>query len=113
MCGRYVRRGEKQKISETFRAKPFPAELSMPDADYNIAPTTYQPIIRESKESAERELVLARWGLVPSFTKALNDIKGLSTINARAETIMRATTWRERFQEASLPYPSAGILRVA
>lgn len=40
-------------------------------------------------------MVLARWGLVPFFTKDLKDVKGLSTINARAESITRAPTWRE------------------
>lgn len=54
MCGRYVRRGDKQKIAEHFRAQPNPAELPMPDADYNVAPTTHQPIIRQSRETGER-----------------------------------------------------------
>ncbi|RZU39780.1 SOS response-associated peptidase family protein [Edaphobacter modestus] len=48
MCGRYGRRSDKQKIAEHFRAKPEPAELPVPDADYNIAPTTFQPIITSS-----------------------------------------------------------------
>jgi hypothetical protein len=65
-----------------------------PGANYNVAPTTHQPIIRQSRESGEREMVLARWGLVPFFTKELSDIKGLSTINARAESITKAPTWR-------------------
>ncbi len=65
----------------------------------NVAPTTYQPIIRQSRESNDRELVLARWGLVPFFTKDLKDVKGLSTINARAETITKAPTWREPFKK--------------
>lgn len=95
MCGRYVRHCDKQKIAEYFRASPQPAELPMPGADYNVAPTTFQPIIREGRESGEREIVLARWGLVPFFTKELSDIKGLSTINARAESITTAPTWRE------------------
>lgn len=95
MCGRYVRKSDKQKIATWFRAKPEPAELPMPDADYNVAPTTYQPIIRQSRETGDRELVLARWGLVPFFTTDLKEVKGLSTINARAETITTAKTWRE------------------
>lgn len=95
MCGRYARRSDKQAIAEYFRASPQPAELPMPGADYNVAPTTYQPIIRQSRESAEREIVLARWGLVPFFTKQLSNIKGLSTINARAESITTAPTWHE------------------
>lgn len=96
VCGRYVRKGDKQKIAEAFRAEFNPVDFPMADADYNIAPTTFQPIIRESREPGEREMVLARWGLVPFFTKALSDIKGLSTINARAETIMKAPTLSRR-----------------
>ncbi len=67
----------------------------MPTADYNVAPTTHQPIIRQSRETGDRELILARWGLIPFFTKDLKEIKGLSTINARAETIATSRTWRE------------------
>ena len=99
MCGRYVRRSDKQKIAEHFRANPNPANFPLPDADYNVAPTTHQPIIRQSRETGDRELVLARWGLVPFFTKDLNDVKGLSTIDARAETITKAPTWREPFKK--------------
>ena len=76
MCGRYGRRSDKQKIAEHFRAAPTPAELPMPDADYNIAPTTHQPIIRQSRETGERELILARWGLVPFFTKGSEGYQG-------------------------------------
>jgi putative SOS response-associated peptidase YedK len=98
MCGRYARRGDKQKIAEVFHVNEVP-DFAMPDADYNVAPTTFQPIIRESKETGEREMVLARWGLIPFFTKELSDIKGLSTINAKAETIATARTWREPFRK--------------
>ena len=69
MCGRYVRRSDKQRIAEWFHADPHSADLPMPDADYNVAPTTHQPIIRQSRETGERELILDRWGLVPFFTK--------------------------------------------
>jgi putative SOS response-associated peptidase YedK len=95
MCGRYVRISDKQKLAEHFRVRPNPADMPIPDADYNVAPTTYQPIVRESRETGGRELILARWGLIPFFTKDRNDIKGLSSINARSETITRAPAWRE------------------
>ena len=87
MGGRYVRRSDRQKLAEYFHASPQPAELPLPGADFHVAPTTFQPIVRQSREPGERELILARWGLVPFFTKELSDIKGLSTINARAESI--------------------------
>jgi putative SOS response-associated peptidase YedK len=73
MCGRYARRSDKQRIAEWFRAEQDAAELAVLDCDYNIAPTTYQPIVRESRETGARKLVLARWGLVPFFTMDLKD----------------------------------------
>lgn len=48
----------------------------MPPADYNVAPSTLQPVIRESKDEGNRELVMMRWGLIPFFTKQLSDVKG-------------------------------------
>ena len=54
-------------------------------------------------------MVLARWGLVPFFTKELSDIKGLSTINARAETIMKAPTWREPFKKRRCLIPASAF----
>jgi putative SOS response-associated peptidase YedK len=41
------------------------------------------------------------------FTKDLKDIKGLSTINARAETIMKAPTWREPFKKRRCLIPAS------
>ena len=109
MCGRYVRRSDKQKIVEHFRARLNPPELPLPDADYNVAPTTHQPIIRQSKETGDRELILARWGLVPFFMKDLKDVKGLSTINARSETITKAPTWREPFKKRRCLVPASAF----
>ncbi len=109
MCGRYVRKGDKQKLAEYFRATPNPADLPMPDDDYNVAPTTHQPIIRQGRHTGERELILARWGLVPFFTTDLKSIKGLSTINARAETINKTATWREPSKKRRCLVPASAF----
>jgi putative SOS response-associated peptidase YedK len=109
MCGRYVRRSDKQKIAEWFHADSDLSGLPMPDADYNIAPTTSQPIVRQSRETPKREMVLARWGLVPFFTKDIRDAKGISTINARAETIATAKTWREPFKKRRCLIPASAF----
>jgi putative SOS response-associated peptidase YedK len=55
MCGRYVRRSDKQKIAEYFQANPNPAELPMPDADYNIAPTTISRSFARAKKQASEK----------------------------------------------------------
>lgn len=109
MCGRYARRGEKQKIAEWFHAGNNIADIPIADEDYNVAPTTHQPILRQSRESGERELILARWGLVPFFTKNLKDVKALSTINARAETITRSPTWREPMKKRRCIVPASAF----
>ena len=61
MCGGYVRKKGKRAIAETFNVPDVP-EFAMPDEDYNIAPTTYQPIVRANRDTGEATLS-ARWGL--------------------------------------------------
>jgi putative SOS response-associated peptidase YedK len=34
---------------------------------YNIAPTTFQPVIRLNRDTGEREIAMMRWGLIPSW----------------------------------------------
>ena len=62
MCGRYVRRGSKQQISEAMRATVI--EPGMPDVleHYNIAPTTFQPVIRNTRDGGVREMLLTQHG---------------------------------------------------
>jgi putative SOS response-associated peptidase YedK len=91
MCGRYYRRSDKQKIAEVFHATKVD-DFPLPPWDYNVAPQTMQPIIRANRDTGERELVQLRWGLVPFSTKSLADLKGKSTINARAESVTKG--WR-------------------
>lgn len=109
MCGRYLRRSDKQRIAEAFHTRNDISTLAMAPADYNIAPSTFQPVIRESKDEAGRELVMMRWGLIPFFTKELSDVKGMSTINARAESIRTSPTWREPIKKRRCLVPASGF----
>jgi SOS response associated peptidase (SRAP) len=60
---------------------------------WNVAPQTFQPVIRLNRDTGERELVLMRWGLVPYWAK--DPSIGLRTINAKAETITTTPAFRE------------------
>ena len=71
MCGRYATKRNKQKLAEAFHVAKVFAEPYAPN--FNVAPSTFEPVIREEKESSEREMVLMRWGLVPFFAKSLAD----------------------------------------
>jgi putative SOS response-associated peptidase YedK len=108
MCGRYYRKSDKQKIAEAFHATKVD-DFPLPPWDYNVAPTTMQPIIRQSRHTGERELVQMRWGLVPFFTKDLSSLKAFSTINARAESIMKSATYREPFKKRRCLVPASGF----
>ncbi len=95
MCGRYVRRSDKQRIAEHFRVHP----ESFPDlgVSYNVAPQTFQPIVRLNRDTGEREIVMMRWGLLPFWAKEPSFAH--STINAKAETVATVPTFRESFRK--------------
>ncbi len=95
MCGRYVRSSDKQRIAEHFRLSDAAAEVF---PSYNIAPTSFQPVVRLDDESRERVLVTMRWGLIPPWVHDAKKL-GISTINTRAETIMEKPVWRNAFQK--------------
>ncbi|WP_125486975.1 SOS response-associated peptidase family protein [Edaphobacter aggregans] len=50
MCGRYYRRSDKQKIAESFRVVHGDDVILAP-WDYNVAPTTHQPVIRRDRDT--------------------------------------------------------------
>ncbi|WP_084080713.1 SOS response-associated peptidase family protein [Edaphobacter aggregans] len=74
MCGRYYRKSDKQKIAESFHVKHVD-DFPLPPADYNVAPSTNQPIIRNNRDTGDRELVSLRWGLIPFLILLANSSK--------------------------------------
>ncbi len=112
MCGRYIRKSDKQRIAEHFKLRGGVDGLAMPP-DYNVAPTTHQPVIRVMREpgdgaAGDREMVLMRWGLIPFHAKSLADYKGVSTINARAESITKGL-WKRPFERHRCLVPADGF----
>ena len=91
--------GELGEIPPGIDAMPFGAVL--------VVAFVVLPALLGGDVEDEREMILARWGLVPFFTKDLNDVKGLSTINARSETITKAPTWREPFKKRRCLIPTS------
>jgi putative SOS response-associated peptidase YedK len=91
MCGRYFRKSDKQRIAERYQARKVFEDPLAPD--YNIAPTTFQPVIRLGRDTGEREMRLLRWGLVPFFASNLKEFKGAMTSSARAESVATSAEW--------------------
>ena len=70
-----------------------------------IRPTDKASVIR--KGSGGMEVVILRWGLIPSWAK---DPKiGVQCINARAETISEKPSFREAFQKRRCLVPADGF----
>jgi putative SOS response-associated peptidase YedK len=93
MCGRYVMSKATGDLLAYYDATE--AEGSAPAPSWNVAPTQSVPIIAERLEEdvIERKLLIARWGLVPSWAK---DIKiGSKLVNARMETILEKPSFRK------------------
>ena len=73
---------------------------------YNIAPTQPVPIIRMDTQGT-RELVLVRWGLIPSWVKDPNDFATL--VNARAETAAQKPSFRAALRYRRCIVPADGF----
>ena len=100
MCGRYGRRGDKQRIAEwmqTHNTDVFdePDETNLAPS-FNVAPQSLQPVVRLNSETSERELTVMRWGLVPYWSK--DGKASFSTINAKSETVATSPAFREAWK---------------
>ena len=106
MCGRYFRRSDKQRIAEAFKIGMPPSFEILPD--YNVAPTTFQPVIVEDRDSGEREVRAMYWGLIPYWAEDPKKL-GVSTINAKAESLMEKRMWREPLERRRCLVPADGF----
>ena len=98
MCGRYVT-PEQAAAEREFSLRRSSWHFQ---ARYNVAPSLEVPIVRLSEGG--REGLMMRWGLVPFF--AHGETPRYSTINARAETLATAASYRapwRRGQRCLLP----------
>jgi putative SOS response-associated peptidase YedK len=96
MCGRYQRRSNKQKIAEAFAPGNVDGLALELTPDYNVAPQTMQPVIVWDKDFGTRTLHMMFWRFLPLFVTDPKEFK-LSTINAKAETLMSNKMWQDSF----------------
>jgi len=95
MCGRVRLSSDVSEIKLVFSIPPQrPTPNFAPS--WNAAPTDQLPVVRFDARAGERSLDLARWGLVPYWSK---DIRvGFANINAKAEGIENRPAFKEAFQ---------------
>ena len=72
---------------------------------FNIAPSQDAPILLARPE---RALVGARWGLLPKFVR--EPAEGNRFINARVETVAKASAFRDSFRHRRCVVPATGLL---
>jgi putative SOS response-associated peptidase YedK len=102
MCSRYSLTSPPEAVRAYFGVR---ASDAFP-ARYNIAPTQPVHIVRLSPRG-ERELVLVRWGLIPSWAREIERFSTL--INARAETLDEKPSFRGAFRHKRCLVPSNGF----
>jgi putative SOS response-associated peptidase YedK len=103
MCGRYDNLIAREAYRLVFGADRLPRSNFPPR--YNVAPTDDIPIIRVDPREGERELVMARWGLVPWWSK---ELPKKPFISARAETVHTTRMFREAFAKRRALIPAMG-----
>lgn len=103
MCGRYSLTKVDRALLERFDLFDLPEVIPR----YNVAPTQLAPIVRRKRDADARELVMARFGLVPSWSPDLSG--GAKMINARSETVMEKPPFRDAFQQRRCLVPADGF----
>jgi putative SOS response-associated peptidase YedK len=103
MCGRFTLHAPEAAVRAAFALGPA-AGLSL-QPRYNITPSQIIPVVRASGDS--RELFMARWGLVPGWSKQAQS--KYSTINARMESVAEKPVYRSSFRHRRCLIPADGF----
>ena len=109
MCGRFTLTSLDDQIADLFEVLDVPERSTR----YNIAPTQNIIVITRADVAPNRVTTDARkvatsmrWGLVPHFAKS---IEGLSTFNARSETVTEKPTFSSAFEQRRCLIPADGF----
>ena len=101
MCGRYTLIASPEAIRNLFRY----AERPNFPPRYNIAPT--QPIAVVRLINRQRQFVLMRWGLLPSWVKNPKEFSLI--INARGENVIDKPSFRAAMKRRRCLIPADGF----
>lgn len=103
MCSRYNLTAPAEAVRDLFKAT---GEADFPPR-YNIAPTQPVLIVR-SNAGEDRNLVLVRWGLLPSWVKDPAQLR-TTLINARAEGAADKPSFRGPLRHRRCLVPATGF----
>ncbi|UCD46874.1 MAG: SOS response-associated peptidase [Deltaproteobacteria bacterium] len=103
MCGRFTLFDTAASLAEAFEV----AEVPSLSPRYNIAPSQAVAAVRIPPSGGAREVVLLRWGLIPSWAK--DPSLGDRMINARAETAAGKPAFRSAIRRRRCLVPASGF----
>jgi putative SOS response-associated peptidase YedK len=101
MSGRFYLTATSAEMKKMFRVDTMPELVPR----YNIAPTQLSPIVIATEEG--RSIHMARWGLVPSWSRDLS--LGAGMINAPAETLDQKPEYRTIVDAQRCLVPASGF----
>ena len=104
MCGRFVAATPTEVLVEWFGVEEVKVNSDEVPPSWNVAPTRDVLVVAESKSAGTRQLGSFRWGLVPSWAK--DPSEGARRINARAETVASAPTFRKALRQRRCLVPA-------
>jgi putative SOS response-associated peptidase YedK len=98
MCGRYGRRGNKQKIAEAFHVSGSLEGVDFGEDD-DARPGSVQPVVKMN-DDGERDLSIMRWGF--KMPKSL-------LFNTRADTAATSKFWKDKFSSKRCIIPASAF----
>lgn len=104
MCGRYTYLFTWRQLQRLLGLVHWPGVELVPR--FNVAPTQIAPVVRLN-ERGEREGVMLKWGLVPSW--ADDPSIGSRLVNARGETVFEKPAFRKAAKERRCLVPISGF----
>lgn len=106
MCGRFSLYETTERVARAFRVDEI-AKGAQPEARFNIAPSQQVLTVVGSRDGTQRRLGTLKWGLVPSWAE--DPVIGNRHINARAETVGSAPSFRRAFERRRCLIPANGF----
>ena len=116
MCGRYLLHAPADLLGRAFGIEFSQTARDLGRPRFNIAPTQGVPIVRNRPGrdltilrdgGSGRELVPAKWGLIPAWAK--DPAIGNKMINARAESVADKPAFRAAFRARRCIVPATGF----
>ena len=101
MCGRFYLTASPAELKKMFKVDYLPELVPR----YNIAPAQLSPIVIPVEKG--RSIHMARWGLVPSWSRDLS--LGVGMINAPVETLDEKPAYRTAFAAQRCLVPASGF----